>query len=167
MTAQLVSATTGEHVWSERYDRQVDEFFAVQDEITEKIAATLTGWQSPISQARKAAASRKSLAELGAYDYWLLGAAEKHRMTPASLIEARKLFERGLALDAGFQPLVRDLGYTYTIELWMGAAKDPEVAMRKTRGAFRTGGRTRSAGPRRPVFARRQRRFGMPIRNAS
>ena len=132
VTAQLVNAKTGEHVWSERYDdRNVGDFFAIQDEITEKIAATLTGWQSPISQEQKAAARRKNPADLNAYDYWLLGAAEKHKITPASMIEARKLFEKGLALDPGFQPMVRDLGYTYTIELWMGSAKDRDLNLRR------------------------------------
>jgi adenylate cyclase len=44
VTAQLIDAMTGNHVWSERYDRPLDDVFAVQDEVTQKIAGTLGGW---------------------------------------------------------------------------------------------------------------------------
>jgi tetratricopeptide (TPR) repeat protein len=131
VTAQLINTGTGQHVWSERYDRQVGDFFEVQDEIAQKIAVTLTGWQSPISQQKKAEARRKSPEQLSAYDYWLLGAAEKHKMTPNSVRSARDLFEKGLSLDPDFQPLVRDLAYTYGIERYMGVAKNRDFALKQ------------------------------------
>lgn len=130
VTAQLVEARTGQHVWTERYDRVAGDFFDVQDEITEKIAATLGSWQSPIALQERAVAQRKATDRLTAYDFWLLGTAEKHKMTPLSQKAARALFEKGLLLAPDFEPLVRDLGYTYNIELFLGVAEDPPAARR-------------------------------------
>jgi TolB-like protein/class 3 adenylate cyclase len=81
VTAQLINAKDGRHVWSERYDRAAAELLDVQDEITAKIAATLTGWQGQVSEAERALTRRKNRTDLDAYDYWLLGIEAKHRMT--------------------------------------------------------------------------------------
>src|SRR5262249_32964991 len=59
VTAQLIEADTGSHVWSDRYDRPVDDIFAVQNEVTEKIAATLTGYQGAVAEAERGIAHRK------------------------------------------------------------------------------------------------------------
>jgi len=98
VTAQLINAETGAHVWSERYNRLAAELFDVQDEITQKIATTLTGWQGQVTEAERTIARRKNATDLDAYDYWLLGIEAKHRMTPGSLLEARAYFDKGLKL---------------------------------------------------------------------
>ncbi len=92
VTAQLINAETGAHVWSERYDRPAAELLEVQDEITQKIAVTLTGWQGQVTEAERTLARRKNATDLNAYDYWLLGIEAKHRMTVESLIAVAGLF---------------------------------------------------------------------------
>ena len=87
----------------------------MQDEITQKIAVTLTGWQGQVTEAERTIARRKNATDLNAYDYWLLGIEAKHRMTVESQLEARAYFEKGLKLAPDFMPLVRDMGVTYSI----------------------------------------------------
>lgn len=70
VTAQLIEAATDAHVWSERYDRPLQEFFDVQSEVTQKIAATLGSSGVLFSEA--AIAKRKPPASLQAYDYYVL-----------------------------------------------------------------------------------------------
>ncbi|RWM05278.1 MAG: hypothetical protein EOR71_25020 [Mesorhizobium sp.] len=124
VTTQLINTETGTHVWSERYDRPATELLEVQDEITEKIAATLTGWQGQVTEAERAISRRKNRADLNAYDYWLLGIEAKHRMTPESVKEARAYFEKGLKLAPDFMPLVRDMAVTYAVEPDLGSVVD-------------------------------------------
>jgi TolB-like protein/DNA-binding winged helix-turn-helix (wHTH) protein/Tfp pilus assembly protein PilF len=129
VTAQLIDAETGAHVWSERYDRPAAELLDVQDEIAEKIAVILTGWQGQVTEAERAHTRRKNKADLDAYDYWLLGIEAKHRMTPESQIEARDYFEKGLKLAPDFMPLVRDIGITHIVDIEIGSAVDYRAAV--------------------------------------
>jgi TolB-like protein/class 3 adenylate cyclase len=73
LSAQFVDAATGSHVWSERYDRPLDQFFAVQDEVTRTIAASLAGEHGIVARARRETARRKPPENLQAYEYYLLG----------------------------------------------------------------------------------------------
>ena len=50
ITAQLVDAMTGSHLWAERYDRELKDFFAIQDEVTVKIIASVTGMTVPLNE---------------------------------------------------------------------------------------------------------------------
>jgi TolB-like protein/DNA-binding winged helix-turn-helix (wHTH) protein len=124
VTAQLIDADTGMHIWSERYDRPAADLLEVQDEITEKIAVTLTGWQGQVTEAERALVRRKNATDLNAYDYWLLGIEAKHRMTMEGLVEARAYFEKGLRLAPDFMPLVRDMGISYTLDMEIGSVID-------------------------------------------
>ena len=124
VTAQLINAETGAHVWSEQYDRLAAELLDVQDEITQKIGITLTGWQGQVTEAERTLARRKNATDLDAYDYWLLGIEAKHRMTVDSLRQARAYFEQGLKLAPDFMPLVRDMGVTYVLEFDVGSTYD-------------------------------------------
>lgn len=70
ITAQLIAAATGHHVWADRYDREMEDIFAVQDEITETIVSTLVG---RIEAADIDRAKRKTTENMVAYDYLLRG----------------------------------------------------------------------------------------------
>jgi TolB-like protein len=124
VTAQLIDTRTGAHVWSEHYDRDASEFFPMQDDITEKIAVALTGYQGQITEAERALARRKNATDLNAYDYWLLAIEAKHKMTPQGMIEGRAYLEKGLKLAPDFMPLLRDMAITYSLEMDIGSAID-------------------------------------------
>jgi tetratricopeptide (TPR) repeat protein len=99
VTAQLVEADSGSHVWSERYDRPADDLFAVQNDVTQRIAATLTGYEGAVAEAERSLVRRKPPRDLTAYQYYLLGMEAKHKVTKEGLNEAEGLFRKALELD--------------------------------------------------------------------
>ena len=126
VTTQLIETGSGGHVWSERYDRPANDLFTVQNEVTERIAATLIGYQGAVAEAERSLLKRKPPASLTAYDTYLLGIEAKHRVTKESLIEAEALLRQALQLDpklarayvglVDIQCYVVDLGLTSSVE---------------------------------------------------
>jgi TolB-like protein len=119
VTAQLIDTGTGAHVWSNRYDRPLEDIFAIQDEVSEKVAGTLTGWEGAIAEAERAVARRKAPANLQAYDYYLLGIEAKHKETKEDNIRAQELFRNALELDPRFARAHTGLALTYGYEIWL------------------------------------------------
>lgn len=99
ITAQLVDATTGAHLWAERYDRALDDIFAVQDEVVATIATTLIG---RIEAAARERARRKPTEDLAAYDLVLRGMDRFAAYEPEANADARRLFGAAVALDPGY-----------------------------------------------------------------
>ena len=99
ITTQLMDARTNFPVWSERYDRQMEDVFEVQDEIARKIAEALRVTLTPQEQAALAA---KPTDNLQAYDLYLRGKSYARRWTRQDLEFARQMFENAVHLDPGF-----------------------------------------------------------------
>ena len=99
INAQLVDAATGFPVWSERYDREMSDIFAVQDEIAHKIAEALRIKLTPQEQAELAA---KPTENLQAYDLYLRGRSYARRRTTRDMDFALQMFENAVTLDANF-----------------------------------------------------------------
>src|SRR5712691_2392645 len=99
ITAQLVEATTGYHRWADRYDRDLKDIFAVQEEISRKIVAALAVQLTPGEQARL---GRKYTENLEAYDAYLRGREYLTRYTQETNGQARQMFEKAIALDPTF-----------------------------------------------------------------
>ena len=99
VTAQLIEAASGSNIWSERYDRPVDDLFAVQNDVTQRIAATLGGYEGAVAEAERSLLRRKPPANLSAFDTYLLAMEAKHKVTKESLTEAEGLFRKALDLD--------------------------------------------------------------------
>jgi adenylate cyclase len=96
VTVQLIDAETDRHIWAERYDRKIEDIFAIQDELTCAIVATLPG---RIEAARHDRAKRKPTENMAAYEYVLTGKIMHHRSTPDDNVEAQRLLDRAIALD--------------------------------------------------------------------
>ena len=111
VTAQLIDARTGAHVWSERWDRPAADVFAVQTELAERVASTLGGYGLLLSESR-AAAKRKRPADLEAYDLWALAYEAFMRGKEADLEQALAYADAAIAKDPG---LVR----AYTKKAWI------------------------------------------------
>ena len=94
VTAQLIDAEDGYHLWSERYDRELTDVFTLQDEIATAIAGAL--------QVTLAMALRPYTPNLAAYDAFLQGRHHWAKLTPESLARSRECFERAVALDSRF-----------------------------------------------------------------
>ena len=99
ITAQLIDASTGGHVWAERFDRELTDIFAVQDDVTAKIVSALS-LNLNASDLRRIAAARTDSIE--AYDCYLRGRALWQRSAKEPNAQARTLFERAVELDPKF-----------------------------------------------------------------
>src|SRR5262245_6944351 len=100
VTAQLIEAASGHQVWSERYDRPVDDLFSVQNEVTQRIAATLDGMEGAVAEAERRLLRRKPPANLSAYDTLLLADGSYYaQVTKENLLKAEDLYRKALKLD--------------------------------------------------------------------
>jgi adenylate cyclase len=99
VTAQLIDAETGNHIWAERYDRAVEDVFAVQDEIT---AAIVTAIQPAVADVESKRALRKPPESLGAWEAYQRGLWHWGKRTAADHEQAKQFFQRAIAIDAGF-----------------------------------------------------------------
>ncbi len=96
VTVQLIDAETDCHVWAERYDRQLEDIFSIQDEMTAAIAAVLPGRIEAAAQQR---GGRKRTENMEAYECVLAGKVLHHRSTREDNAEALRMMDRALALD--------------------------------------------------------------------
>ena len=101
ITGQLIDAETGNHLWVERYDRELDDIFAVQDEVTVAIVAAIAPEVGNVERTR---AQRKPPESLDAWDLYQRGLAAAHLSTEAGLGSAIELFDRVNEADPTFAP---------------------------------------------------------------
>jgi tetratricopeptide (TPR) repeat protein len=120
VTAQLIDARTGGHVWSNRYDRPATELFKVQSDATEKIAATLTGYEGAVAEAERSLIRRKPPSGLTAYETYLLGMEAKHTVTKDGLEEGERLLRKALEIDPQLARAYVGLAYVYEYRLDFG-----------------------------------------------
>ncbi len=99
VTAQLVNVTDGYHLWSERYDRELQDVFAIQDEIAGNIVRAL---RVVLSDAEKRAIEKAPTANVQAYDYYLRGRQFFHQFRRTGMQFARRMFERAIEVDPGY-----------------------------------------------------------------
>ena len=101
ITAQLIDAHTGNHLWAERYDRELEDIFAVQDEVTEAIAAAIA---PEIGDVERERAQRKPPETLDAWDIYQRALAGYHASTEESFRSAIEQFDIVNAMDPNFAP---------------------------------------------------------------
>ena len=99
VTVQLIDAETDRHIWAERYDRQLQDIFAIQDEMTRAIVATLPGRVEAATHDR---AKRKRTDNLAAYECVLAAKVLHHRSVREDNAQAQRLLDRALELDANY-----------------------------------------------------------------
>jgi TolB-like protein len=130
VTAQLVEAGTGTHVWSERWDRPAADVFAVQSEIADTVAARLGGF-GVVAGAQRDLARRKPPADLTAYDLYLLGIEQKHRLTKESSAEAVRLLTQAVERDPQLSRAWTGLAWAYHISAGFAASPEEGALLRK------------------------------------
>src|SRR3989441_4376795 len=124
ITAQLIDATTGHHLWAERYDRDLQDIFAVQDEVTQQIVAAL---KVRLTDSEQSHWGRTPTINLAAYDYYLRGLECYGRRTQEATAQARQMFERAIDLDPPFAAAYAFLDRTYLMELIYQWHPDPQT----------------------------------------
>ncbi len=110
VTAQLVDATVGKTIWVEKYDRDLVEIFALQEDITRTIAATL---EENINQAEYNRLLRQKTESLEAYELVNRGRAERLKFTPEGHVLAKELSEKALAIDPGYSEAYFSLAWVH------------------------------------------------------
>ena len=99
VTAQLIDVADGYHLWSERYDRQLEDVFEIQDEIAENIVRAL---RVVLGEDEKRALEKAPTENVQAYEYYLRGRQFQHQMRRSALQYARRMFERAIEIDSNF-----------------------------------------------------------------
>ena len=128
VNAQLIDATSGHHVWAERYDRQLKDLFAVQDEIVGTIVANLA---VKIDAEERARVMRKDTESLEAYDYLLRGWEYYSRFTRSTNMQARRMFESAIERDPLYATAYVGLGQTHLRAFGYGWTEFSHQAMQR------------------------------------
>jgi adenylate cyclase len=126
ITAQLVDATDGHHVWAEKFDRELIEIFDLQDEITRSVVASA---QTQILLAEGDPSVRRDRPDLSVWSLVNRAMARIHDLTPESLAEGRQLAEEALSIDRRCGPAWRCLSIAIYHQAHMLAASDYDAAM--------------------------------------
>ncbi len=132
ITAQLIDPRTGYHLWAERYDRDLTDIFALQDEITEKIVAAL---EVKLTEGEQEQVARRYTENLEAYDYFLRGRAYQVRASKETNTQAREMFERAIELDPGFAGAYAVLSHTHWRDWRNQWSEDPQALERAFKAA--------------------------------
>ena len=128
ITAQLIDATTGHHLWSEKYDRDMKDLFALQDEITHKIIVEL---QVKLTEGEQARVSHKSTTNLEAWSYAVRGLKLFERVSKENNAKAMELFERAVELDPGYVWAWVRLAWTHITASKPGWSQSPSESWKK------------------------------------
>jgi adenylate cyclase len=112
ITAQLIDANSGNHIWAEHYDRNVGDIFTVQDEITQTIAATIEPELGTVESQR---VKRKPTEILDAWDCYHLALSHMYRFDKEGNTEAQRLFRRAIEADPEFAAAHARLAYCMAV----------------------------------------------------
>ena len=132
VTAQLIDTTTGHQIWADRYDRQVDNIFAIRDDITRSIAGTLGGKAGKLAQAEAARVSGKNPNSFTAYDYVMKGWYAYNKFTREDNAAARDLFEQARKIDPNYARAYAGLAWTYEDDYDFEWTDDDEKTLKLT-----------------------------------
>ncbi len=129
ITAQLVDALSGHHLWAEKYDRKIDDIFAVQDEITKKI---ITAMQIKLTEGEQARAAAKGTNNLDAYLKYLQSMENIYHFNRESNALGKQLAEEAIALDPEYPMAYRALAAAHQMDMWLGTSKSPKQSITKS-----------------------------------
>ena len=127
INAQLIEAASGNHLWAERYDGDLTDIFALQDQITENVVAALA---VTLTRAEQSRALGKETKDLQAYDYVLRGNSFHHRMTKEDNHKAKEMFERAIESDPEYAPAYAGLAWVLVHDSNQGWSSDAQRALK-------------------------------------
>lgn len=141
VAAQLIDVKSGAHLWTQSYDRHIDDIFSVESELTSQIVSSLVSY---VGKTEQEAASRRPTSNLQAYDLVLQARARfKHGIKDADgLLAARGLYQRALELDPSYAAARAGLGMTYILDMTQGVTglatkRDAEIGLSEARQSIR------------------------------
>ena len=126
ITAQLIDALKGHHIWSERYDRELKDLFALQDEITIKI---MTALQVILTEGEQARLYARGTENLDAYLKAMEAREQTFLFNKVANALARQKAEEAISLDQGYSYAYGILGKTYIADVFFGWSPSPKEAL--------------------------------------
>jgi adenylate cyclase len=132
INAQLVDATTGRHLWAERYDRQAADLFAIQGEITSNVVGVIgsvSGGRGKLQKVELERIGRRSTDDLQAYDYFLQGVMHFDRFSKEDNQIARRMFERAVQIDPNYARAYAKNTWTYLIDYLYSWSDAPDQSL--------------------------------------
>lgn len=127
ITVQLVDATTGHHLWAERYDRSLKDIFAIQDEVTVNVMRAM---QLELIEGKQACEwIKRGSQKIEAYEKGMKGMALFRLFSPEGNIQAKEIFEECIALDPGYPGPYVMLAWTYLNAVYNGWSRSPKEAI--------------------------------------
>jgi adenylate cyclase len=127
VTGQLIDAESGAHIWADRFDRDLTDIFAVQDELTQEIIAALKVKLTPEKKDRLV---RKSTIDVEAYNFFLRGREQALLQTKSSNAQARILLERAIAINPDFAAAHAYVAFTRLNDYMIGKDDAAEKSLR-------------------------------------
>ena len=128
VTAQLIDAINGRHLWSEKYDRVIEDIFALQDEITMKIIVSL---RVKLKHGVKERIYARDATNLEAYLKYLQGSEYRRRGIKEDNVRARQLYQEAIALDPDYTMPYVSLGWTHVLDARFGWSKSRSESMER------------------------------------
>src|SRR5262249_14439975 len=119
ITAQLIDVFSGSHIWAERYDRDLGDMFAVQDEITEAIVASI---EPQLYAAETFRANRKCPDSMDAWELVMRALSHHWRLTREDSVIAQAILEKAIAIDPHYGQALGVLATSHTFSAYMGWA---------------------------------------------
>ena len=128
VTAQMINGTSGEHIWAERYDRDLEDLFALQDEINTMIVGRL---EPELGIAEQTRAIQKPTQNLGAWDCYHVALSQMYQFTREGNVQAQVMFSRAVELDARFAQAHARLAYCMVLDMVYFDARPTAEALDK------------------------------------
>ena len=129
INAQLIDAATDHHLWAQQYDREWDDIFALQDDITQHIISNIGSFEGPLEKANRVQVKRKAPSDLRAYDYLLLGRERFFLVTKEENAEARQLFLKSVELEPNYSLGHTWIAWTHLVDRDFGWSDDPAASL--------------------------------------
>jgi len=124
ITAQLINAAEDSHLWVEKFDKKLEDVFAVQDEISQKIVQSL---EIHLTESEEKLVEKRHTENLEAYDHYLRGRYHINRINPADAEVAQQHFEKALELDENYAPAYAAIAHNYSAIFYIGWDRSRET----------------------------------------
>ncbi|MHC4149951.1 MAG: tetratricopeptide repeat protein, partial [Planctomycetota bacterium] len=130
ITAQLIETATGNHIWADRYDRNLEDIFSVQDEITAQVAGSI---HPEVLSAEMRRARQKPAESLDVWNYAVHARWHVLRLTQENNAEAKRLFEKALEVEPNYVPALAFLVYCHNCDVLFGWSQAPPQSITEAR----------------------------------
>ncbi|WP_165784490.1 winged helix-turn-helix domain-containing protein [Zhengella mangrovi] len=127
VNVNIVDSETGAYLWTDRYDRQLSDVFALQDDLTKQIVTALSVRLTPHEEV---GLSEYAKVDPAAYDLYLKGQARVAVYSPEANAEAREFFEQSIAMDPSFGRAQGGLALAHAVDATFGWSNDPDLSRR-------------------------------------